>query len=194
MFGFSDANPGATVADFAATIGWGDGSSSAGVVSASGGGFVVAGSHAYSDGGSGHAITVTVNDDGGSTLSATAPTARVALLVGLKSHNDDAENGSRFRVDFSCSSGTAAALLNGVVVTNGQVVRLKLKKSGAQKVKRDDGRLTIAATSFQLVVTCTDAAGNQGCATATPVFEKRSHDDNEKDAEEDQDDRNHRDR
>jgi hypothetical protein len=186
-FGFSDVNPGAAVADFAATVDWGDSSSSAGVVSASGGGFVVTGSHAYSGGGSGHAITVTVTDDGGSTVDATAPKALVSLLVGLKSHKDDGENGSRFRVEFSCSSGTGTALLNGVAVTNGQVVRLKLKKSGLQKVKNDHGKLTISATSFLLVVTCSDAAGNQGCATATPVFEKHSHDESQKDAENEQD-------
>jgi streptogramin lyase len=190
-FGFSDANPGATAADFAATIDWADGSSSAGVVSMSGGGFVVSGSHAYSDGGSGHAITVKVSDDGGSTVSATAPTALVSLLVGLKSHHDDQGNGSRFRVEFSCSSGTPTALLNGVAVTNGQVVRLKLKKSGSQKVKTDDRKLTISATSFLLVVSCSDAAGNQGCATATAVFEHHSHDDSQKDAENEQDSGQH---
>jgi hypothetical protein len=39
-----------------------------------------------------------------------------------------------------------------------------------------DGRLTISATSFQLVVTCTDAAGNTGSAATAPVFKKHGHD------------------
>jgi hypothetical protein len=174
-FGFGDANPGATVADFTATINWGDGSSSAGVVSASGGGFVVSGSHVYADDGGGHAITVTVTDDGGSTVSSTAPTA-TAMLLAKKSGGDDNENNSSFTVVVTCSSGTATALLNGVAVKNGDVVRLKLIKKGDQKVKKEDGRLTISATSFQLVVTCTDAAGNTGSAATSPVFKTHGHD------------------
>jgi hypothetical protein len=61
-------------------------------------------------------------------------------------------------------------------VKNGDIVRLEEAKKGAQKVKKEDGRLTITATSFQLVVACTDAAGNVGCATTSPVFQTRNHD------------------
>ena len=170
---FADANPGATIADFTATINWGDTTSSAGTVLASGGGFVVTGSHAYADDGGGHAITITVTDDGGSTVSATAPAA-TAMLLAKKSNGDDKANGSFFMVVATCSSGTATALLNGVPVKNGDVVRLKLTKRGDQKVMTQDGRLSISATSFLLVVTCTDAAGNQGCAITAPVFKTRN--------------------
>src|SRR5207302_1227446 len=59
---FSDANSGATAADFTATIQWGDGSSSAGVVSGpTGGPFTVSGSHLYAEEGS-YTIAVTVTD------------------------------------------------------------------------------------------------------------------------------------
>src|SRR5204862_5155166 len=46
---FTDANAGAPVSDFSATILWGDGTSSAGAVSAANGGFQVSGSHTYAD-------------------------------------------------------------------------------------------------------------------------------------------------
>ena len=179
-FAFIDGNPGATVADFTATINWGDGTSSAGVVTASGGGFLVSGSHRYFDHGGGHAITITVTDDGGSTVSAKAPAA-TAMLLGKKHHGRDDDNDQLFVVVASCSTGTATALLNGVPVRNGDVVRLKLIRRGDQKVRREDGHLSISATSFQLVVTCTDAAGNQGSASASPVFKTRGHDDDEND-------------
>ena len=81
MGSFSDANPGATVADFTATIQWGDGSSSTGVVSGpTGGPFTVSGSHTYVEEGS-YTISVTVTDDGGSTvaLSGSAAIADAAL-------------------------------------------------------------------------------------------------------------------
>jgi hypothetical protein len=176
-FGFTDANPGATVADFTATIDWGDGSSSAGLVSASGAGFMVSGSHVYADHGGGHVVTITVTDDGGSTVSAKTPAA-TAMLLAKKHHEDDGEDHS-FVVVATCSSGTATALLNGIPVRDGDVVRLKLIKKGDQKVKREAGHLSISATSFKLVVTCTDAAGNQSSASATPVFKKRGHDEDE---------------
>jgi uncharacterized repeat protein (TIGR03803 family) len=63
---FSDANAGAPLSDFNATISWGDGSTSAGTISGSGP-FTVGGSHVYREGGS-YATTVTVTDIGGSTL------------------------------------------------------------------------------------------------------------------------------
>ena len=85
-----------------------------------------------------------------------------------------------FRVVFSATDAvgvnTLSALLNGITVTNGQIVRLKLVKSGAQKAKRDDGRLQIQATSFNLTVTASDAAGHAGSATAVPVFVKNGKD------------------
>jgi hypothetical protein len=79
---FSDANPGATSADFTATIDWGDGSpTSVGVVSGpTGGPFTVSGSHTYLEEGT-YSISVGVNDDGGSsaTLSASASVADASL-------------------------------------------------------------------------------------------------------------------
>lgn len=67
----TDANPGATTADYTATISWGDGTSSAGVVSGpTGGPFTVSGTHTYTSTGS-HAVGVTIADDGGSKASAT---------------------------------------------------------------------------------------------------------------------------
>ncbi len=75
--GFRDANPAAKVGEFTATIGWGDGSTSAGrVVAGSQGGFDVIGNHIYAEEDR-FTITVTVKDQGGSTAAATS-TARVA--------------------------------------------------------------------------------------------------------------------
>jgi hypothetical protein len=82
---FTDANPGATVADFTASITWGDGTTTAGTVSANaGGGFSVTGTHGYADEGS-YAVGVTIADDGGKTATASS-TATVAEADVLAAH------------------------------------------------------------------------------------------------------------
>jgi microcystin-dependent protein len=84
---FSDANPNGTVADFTATIDWGDGTTSGGVIAENGGGFAVTGSHAYAVSGV-YTAVVTIADEGGSTAKVTdtadiLPAApRITTLVG----------------------------------------------------------------------------------------------------------------
>jgi hypothetical protein len=63
---FTDADPGAVASDFTAVIDWGDGTAtSAGVISVSGGGFSVAGSHTYGTHNT-FAPVVSITDVGGS--------------------------------------------------------------------------------------------------------------------------------
>jgi PKD repeat protein len=72
---FTDANPGATSADFTATITWGDGATSTDTVSGpSGGAFTVNGTHTYATASS-RTVTVKVTDDGGTTVAVSGPTA-----------------------------------------------------------------------------------------------------------------------
>lgn len=69
---FSDANAGSAVADFTASIAWGDGSHSTGTVTAlPGGGFAVGGSHRYDSKGS-YSVAVHVQDVGGSSADTVA--------------------------------------------------------------------------------------------------------------------------
>ena len=69
---FTDANPLSQASDFSATINWGDGTAaSAGTVATNaGGGFKVSGTHTYTTTGS-FTTSITINDIGGSTASAT---------------------------------------------------------------------------------------------------------------------------
>ena len=68
---FTDADPNGTLSDYAATVDWGDGTSSAGAVAATSGGFMVNGSHTYAQEGT-FTVTVTVADVGGSSATATS--------------------------------------------------------------------------------------------------------------------------
>jgi len=73
---FTDADPNGTASDYSATIDWGDGHNSLGVITAnSSGGFNVTGTNTYAVAGS-YLVNVVINDVGGSTT-----TARSSALV-----------------------------------------------------------------------------------------------------------------
>jgi hypothetical protein len=79
-FAFTDDNHGAPSSDFTATIDWGDGTTSTGTVTGSGGSYLVQASHPYTSIGT-FAIKVTVVDRGGSTISATGSTGTTVLAT-----------------------------------------------------------------------------------------------------------------
>jgi hypothetical protein len=67
---FTDSNPNFTAANFTAAINWGDGSSSAGVISPDGGGgFYVTGTHTYQKEGA-KKVVVLIQDSAGATAEA----------------------------------------------------------------------------------------------------------------------------
>jgi hypothetical protein len=86
LFHFTDANPAATAANFTATVNWGDGTSntsadtsgSVSVVANPGGGFDVLGSYTYAEELSGQTLSVSVQDSGGATISASTTHYTVA--------------------------------------------------------------------------------------------------------------------
>src|SRR5262249_26699855 len=77
---FTDTDTITAASDLHATINWGDGNTTAGVVTGGAGNFSVAGTHTYSSAGS-DPITVTLFDNAPGTASATAnSTANVAAV------------------------------------------------------------------------------------------------------------------
>lgn len=69
---FHDANTAAPASDFTATINWGDGNTTPGVITSNGSGnFTVSGTHQYATNGP-FTVTVTINDVGGSTTTVTS--------------------------------------------------------------------------------------------------------------------------
>jgi hypothetical protein len=88
---FVDSDPDGTVSDYAATIDWGDGTSSVGAIGGIPGALTVSGSHTYANNKAANApyvVTVTVNDVGGATAAASvqvtvldvAPTVKFATM------------------------------------------------------------------------------------------------------------------
>jgi hypothetical protein len=77
----TDANTGGSASDFTAKIEWGDGTSSSGTVSGSGGSYSVSGSHAYATTGP-FEVSVKIEDDGGSTAEAKSKILVFATTAG----------------------------------------------------------------------------------------------------------------
>ena len=80
---FTSSDPTATLADFTASINWGDGKSSAGTITQPGGlgtTFDVFGSHTYAFDGS-YLITVTISGEGGQTTTTTTATITEAPIT-----------------------------------------------------------------------------------------------------------------
>jgi hypothetical protein len=90
---FTDANLGGTVADFTATIDWGDSSTSPGIVTGGAGNFTVSGTHTYATLGS-HTITVSIVDDGGSTATTNGCTVLTFTPVPFVIGDGNSANGT----------------------------------------------------------------------------------------------------
>jgi hypothetical protein len=78
---FTDADPRAAASDYSASISWGDGSQSAGTVTANGASFNVQGSHTYSEEGT-PAVSVTISDAAASVIAHSTITVTDAPLTG----------------------------------------------------------------------------------------------------------------
>src|SRR5262249_52977298 len=66
---FTDGNPFATISDFVATVDWGDGSTSKGLISKTQTGFAVLGSHTYSIAGA-YSVQAHIRDGSANSVSA----------------------------------------------------------------------------------------------------------------------------
>jgi uncharacterized protein (TIGR03118 family) len=104
---FASTAAGASPADFTATIAWGDGTSSAGSVTAApGGGFLVVGSHVYAEEGN-DTVTVVISDNSGNT--ATASEKATVLDSPLKAHG--------VRIEGTTSANSTFVLANPLLAT-----------------------------------------------------------------------------
>ncbi|HVC95225.1 MAG TPA: TIGR03118 family protein, partial [Pirellulales bacterium] len=82
---FTDPGGAEPVANYSATIDWGDGTSATGgAIAASGGTFTVTGSHTYAAAGF-HTIAIAIKDEGGATLNLTTSTGTGYLQLNLVS-------------------------------------------------------------------------------------------------------------
>jgi Arylsulfotransferase (ASST) len=119
----ADGDPSATASDYAATISWGDGSSTQGAVSGPDGSpFTISGAHTYATTGKFN-ITTSANDSGGATSSTSCPaliyafpSGTGAFAIGDKSSAKDADVtfwGGKWSKLNSLTGGLAPDSFNG---------------------------------------------------------------------------------
>jgi Bacterial TSP3 repeat/Thrombospondin type 3 repeat len=140
--------------------------------------------------GVGYTMSCTVEDDAGNSASATTGTFMIDqtapdVIAALLAVDVDDDKGL-FDVAFTCTDNLDAnptvtsATINGVVVTNGQTVDLRLKSGKSSKSDKSEkssksGKpVRIEGPSLELTVECADAAGNTSTATTMPVFAAKS--------------------
>jgi hypothetical protein len=148
---FTDDNPSGLVGDYSAGIDWGDGTSSAGAVSAAPSGvFAVAGSHSYAEGR--YMITTTITDEGGASASATStiavdltPPATTATITGNVLTFAASDNLTAVSATYYSINGSAAQLYS-------EPVRLKNGKSTIRYWSVDGAGNTETTHSMQVTV------------------------------------------
>lgn len=177
---FTDANPNALPSDFAATINWGDGTTSTGtVVAQNGGGFAVDGTHSYAEEGS-YQVDVTINDVGGSTANATTTAVIADALLTANSSAISGTEGATITptvATFTDANPNATAADFSATInwgdgttTAGTVV---LQKDGSFAV---DGVHTYAEEgNYQVGVTINDVGGSTAIATSTAAIADTVH-------------------
>ncbi|HEY1591106.1 MAG TPA: hypothetical protein VGF81_04890 [Solirubrobacteraceae bacterium] len=168
---FTDADPAGTVSDYTATINWGDGSTTAGKIAASGKAFSVSGPHDYAEEGT-YKVTVTIKDVGGATTSATstvnvadAPlhgssTSRVlrGSFSGTIARFTDSDPGGKLsdytaRITWGDGKKTAGAISRGATFKVGGSHRFP--KPGVYHITvriKDEGGSTVTVHSRVLIV------------------------------------------
>jgi uncharacterized repeat protein (TIGR03803 family) len=160
---FRDANPGAPLSDFTATINWGDGAISAGTVSGSGP-FTVTGSHTYLEGGS-YSTFVTLQDVGGSTLTVSGMATISDYALYLAGVTDDVISPFSGTVAYlSDDDPTATISEYKITIDWGDGTSTGGIASGTSQPFTISGSHTYAATG---VYTVTVSVRDEGGATAT---------------------------
>jgi hypothetical protein len=169
---FTDADANPNLGDFSATIAWGDGNSSVGAITQNAdGSFSVSGSNTYQAVGS-YAITVTINDAGGSTVTgtSTASVANVPLAAaGL------AINGSQGTAFTGAVATFTDADINSTLKDFSATITWGDGNSSTGTITQNaDGSFTVSGSNtyqaigtFAITVVINDTDGSTATATST---------------------------
>jgi uncharacterized protein (TIGR03118 family) len=180
---FTDSSPFAKVSDFSATVTWGDGQSSTGVIAPNpSGGFLVLGNHTFGQSGS-YTVGVTIRDDEGKTVSDTstatildAPLSSQGVALTARPRTSFQGTVATFRdpnASSAASSFTAAIAWGDGTMSRGTIVAsassaggLTFVVNGAHTYKKQ-GHLP-------LTVVITDSGGSKTIASSLATVSSQS--------------------
>ena len=164
---FVDGNPLAPLANFSASIAWGDGNTSAGTIQPQGGGnFTVSGTNTYANPGN-YPITVSISDMGGATAIAIskAVVAGAALTPATSNTGFSAFQGTTFTggvVEFTDANPNAPA--GGFTATinwgNGNITPGNVLQLGGGLFQVTGSNTYSSTGSFPVTVTVTSVGGS----------------------------------
>jgi hypothetical protein len=140
---FSNSDTASPASDFTASIAWGDGTTSAGTVSGSGGTFTVSGSHTYAAAGT-DAVAVTLTDDAPGTAKATANSTAQIGPGGGGGGGLTISSATTGPLAFSASDSPLTITSSGKVSSTGANVDAVDGPSGARSVVVNAGSLSAA--------------------------------------------------
>ncbi len=172
---FTDADINATAADYSATIGWGDGSSSAGTVTGAAGAFTVSGSHIYAEEGADQ-VTVTITDTDNPSNSATAKsTATVADAALAASPACSATFAHSYSgttatfVDSASPAGTVSDFSAAINWGDGTISAGTITFGGGGAYTVSGSHIYASAGLFTITTTISDVGGKTATASCTTV-------------------------
>jgi hypothetical protein len=164
---FTDADPGGVVSDYTAAISWGDGTTSAGVVSARGGGFAVSGSHTFGEGR--FTITTSIRDAGAPAVATSTITVDLTPPVTTAAVNGTFKHGSWKAVNPATLTLTAADNLTGVAATYYTI------NGGARQTYT--GPVTLGPGAYVIQYWSVDGVGNVEAANTILIRVNHRHGD-----------------
>jgi hypothetical protein len=164
---FHDPDTSATAGEYSASINWGDGATSAGTITGSGGDFSVSGTHTYAEEGS-FTISVTITDvdnPGNNATVSTPATVKDAALhaTGITASSKNPFNGTVANFTDDDPAGTVSdytASINwGDGSTSGGTIATGFKVNGNHKYSKTG--------TYKVTVTIKDAGGSTVTVTST---------------------------
>jgi len=118
---FSDTDTANVAGDFAATINWGDGSTTSGSVSGGSGTLTVSGTHTYAHAGHEN-VTVTLSDDAPGTATATAMSAANVSTLSKNDFNGDNQSDLLAQSTSTNHPDVLVELLNGTAISSSATI------------------------------------------------------------------------
>ena len=172
---FSDADPAATAAEYAATVDWGDGSTVPGTIAGSAGSFSVSGAHTYAEEGTWR-VTVTITDTDNPSSSATADSTVVVADASLAASGACSATSLRSYsgptatfVDAASPFGTATDFTATINWGDGTATAGTVSSAGGGHYAVAGAHTFPSVGRFTVTTTIKDVGGSTGSASCSTI-------------------------